>query len=472
MANIKPATNRSPKIARSKAEHDWQRLCDSYLPVRRRGSIWRFSHKRRSNCPTRGWKLHVSATVLSACDIFRLVGPYLRRRKVMFKGPKTLAELYKLNAGIFYGFSQVGKFITIYPESTESAVALARELDRLIRNQPAPIIPCDSQLRRGSCIFYRYGGFSNATVVFRRKRVPAITGPDGKRIPDRREPGAAIPKWLTDPFQRARSRTALEFATPLETDYTDYEAILQRGRGGNYYARDISSARAKRVVIKEGRRHGETDPLGRDGVSRIKREEQVLRSVCLAAAPRLIRTFRANGCYHLVMERIVGRPLQQVIASRERISTRRLLGYCAEMARIVADIHAAGWAWRDCKPGNFLLEKSDKMRALDFEGACRLHKADPPWLQTPGYAPPKRHKNNSDPMREDLYALGTSMIQLIARSKSPTRCGAAFYREIKRRGLPRQLAKKIGHLRSLDVETRTSAGAIQHVVEELLRSST
>ena len=108
-----------------RVEREWQRLCDRYLPIRPRGTIWRFSRKRNRNDPSQGWKIHVSATILSACDIFRLIAPYLKKRDTLVKATKSLTELQKLNAGIFYGFSQVGKFITIYPESTESAVVMA-----------------------------------------------------------------------------------------------------------------------------------------------------------------------------------------------------------------------------------------------------------------------------------------------------------------------------------------------------------
>ena len=85
-----------------------------------------------------------------------------------------------------------------------------------------------------------------------------------------------------------------------------------------------------------------------------------------------IRLRNADGAHHrphhLVAERVAGRSLQKVIASRERISTRRMLNYCKNMAEIVADIHAAGWAWRDCKPAKFYCQKNHRMRALDFEG--------------------------------------------------------------------------------------------------------
>ena len=454
------------KAIAQKAEREWQQLCDAYLPIGAKRSIWRCSRERNADDPLQGWKLHVSGTILSACPIFRSIAPYLKRCDILFKAPKSLAELHKLNSGIYYGFCQIGKFVTVYPQSVEAAAAIGSKLHALTAKFPAPMVPYDNTLRKRSRVYYRYGSFSlHLKTTFRKKRVLAIARPDGKLVPDLRQPRAAVPPWLTDPFQSVRSRPAFELATPLETDYARYEALTQRGRGGIYQARDVSAARAKLCVIKEGRRHGETDWLGRDGFIRIKREAQFLRSSGIAALPRVMRTFRANGCYYLVMECISGRSLQKVLASGHRMSTRRMLNYCAQMAQIVADVHAAGWAWRDCKPTNFLVRKDHKLRALDFEGACRLNETDPPWGATPGYTPSRRSWNSASPEAMDLYALGTSIMQLIARTESLVNLATAFRREIKKRNLPLRLVKTIEGLRSPSPRRRPSARATQAVIE-------
>ena len=454
------------KAIAQKAEREWQQLCDAYLPIGAKRSIWRCSRERNADDPLQGWKLHVSGTILSACPIFRSIAPYLKRCDILFKAPKSLAELHKLNSGIYYGFCQIGKFVTVYPQSVEAAAAIGSKLHALTAKFPAPMVPYDNTLRKRSRVYYRYGSFSlHLKTTFRKKRVLAIARPDGKLVPDLRQPRTAVPPWLTDPFQSVRSRPAFELATPLETDYARYEALTQRGRGGIYQARDVSAARAKLCVIKEGRRHGETDWLGRDGFIRIKREAQFLRSSGIAALPRVMRTFRANGCYYLVMECISGRSLQKVLASGHRMSTRRMLNYCAQMAQIVADVHAAGWAWRDCKPTNFLVRKDHKLRALDFEGACRLNETDPPWGATPGYTPSRRSWNSASPEAMDLYALGTSIMQLIARTESLVNLATAFRRGMKKRNLPLRLVKTIEGLRSPSPRRRPSARATQAVIE-------
>jgi tRNA A-37 threonylcarbamoyl transferase component Bud32 len=468
-----PAVKSPPAAAASEAsaEREWQRLCDKYLPVLPRGSIWRFSRKRSRNDLSQGWKIHVSATILSACDIFRSVAPYLKKRDVLFKATKSLAELQKLNAGIVYGFSQVGKFITIYPKSTESAIVMARELHALTAGHAAPIIPHDNRLHGNSCVYYRYGGFSKRDVIFRKKKVPAVLRSDGKLVRDLRKPGTAVPPWLTDPFQPMHGRAAREALTPLETGYSNYEALVQRGKGGVYLALDHSFVPPKPCVIKEGRRHGETDWYGRDGFSRIKREALFLKqtSSVLASVPRVLNNFQANGCFYLVTERIPGRSLQQVIASRERISTRRILNYSKNMAQIVADIHAAGWAWRDCKPDNFYCQKDHELRALDFEGACRFRKLEPAGLTTSGYFPRKFRSKNRDLEATDLYALGTSIMQLFARSSSPMKLGPAFEREIRKRKLPRLIAESVRNLRKAKSIVQLSARATQRLLENGLK---
>jgi hypothetical protein len=110
-------------------EREWQALCERYLPIRQDESTWRFSRPIEHSDPPQGWKLHVSATVLSACAVLDAVAPLLRARTMLFKAPSSLAELKKLNCGLFYSYSQIGKFITVYPhegELQEVAALLAR----------------------------------------------------------------------------------------------------------------------------------------------------------------------------------------------------------------------------------------------------------------------------------------------------------------------------------------------------------
>jgi hypothetical protein len=388
---------------------------------------------------------------------------------VSFKAPRSLDDLIKINAGIYYGFSQVGKFVTVYPSSCEEAVDLAHALDSLTTNQPAPRIPYDEVLRPGSCVHYRYGQFSPRLRMRLGKRlVPALRRPDGTRVPDLKEPRSAVPRWMDDPFRRgarSKDRAAL---TPLDKAYEGYEALVQRGRGGVYRALDISSTPSRTCILKEGRRHGETDWHGRDGYYRIQNEARFLKSASKATrdVPRVLATFRAKGCFYLVMDYIRGRSLQSVIAGRERISRRRTLAYCQSMSRILAGLHSAGWTWADCKPSNFLCAKNDRLRALDFEGAFKIGASIPPGTATPGYLPPKPDRAN--PQSDDLFALGACFAQLVTRKVLPPKPHISLKRRGIWLGLPARLAGLTRELSDPDANSRPSARKVEHVLKEML----
>ncbi len=155
--------------------------------------MWRYARRIRSSDPAQGWKIHISATPLSAGAVFSRVHPLLARRGLLFKVPASLDLLVQLNAGIA-AFSQIGKFLTIYPRSTVEAVDLAQQLHAATRGLCGPKIPFDARYRNNSLVYYRYGSFgrSNDGIIFDHSHKPHK---------DRRKPGCAVPGWLDDPFK-------------------------------------------------------------------------------------------------------------------------------------------------------------------------------------------------------------------------------------------------------------------------------
>ncbi|MGH2599431.1 MAG: class IV lanthionine synthetase LanL, partial [Dehalococcoidia bacterium] len=139
--------------AASAAAADWRLRpsADGFQPW-----FWVFHAQARP--PAQGWKLHVSATVASAADVLRATLPVLLSDSASFKLADSLAALSDLNEGNG-GPSQVGKFITIYPNDDAQAVRLAIALDEATRGLAGPVIASDRQLQPGSRVSYRYGGF-------------------------------------------------------------------------------------------------------------------------------------------------------------------------------------------------------------------------------------------------------------------------------------------------------------------------
>jgi len=145
--------------------------------------------------PQQGWKLHISSDVVSAVRIFDIVEPILRKENVEHKVMRNLSNLRKTNMDSQN--PQIGKFITIYPESEKQAVRLAKKIDDALedRGLTGPRIPTDKQYGTSGLVFYRYGGFV----------LGPLTKPDGTTEEDIRRPGHYKPDWITyDPFIESR----------------------------------------------------------------------------------------------------------------------------------------------------------------------------------------------------------------------------------------------------------------------------
>ena len=397
----------------------WAELCERFLPMTVPDSFWRYSRNESGADPAQGWKLHISATVLSAVRVFETVAPVLSARNVWFKAPASLTELEKLNRGTVYGYSQVGKFITVYPRSTEAAVQLAHELHRLTRRLPCPDVPFDFSYSNDSCVYYRYGAFKSVEIeVSNGERGSALRAPHGNLIPDRRDSPATF-NWVPDPFPITNRTTTKQTVTELETTFRAFRAFTQRGKGGVYQAVDLSSDPPRFCVIKQGRRHGEVSWDGRDGRWRVKHEQRVLNSLKRSGipVPLVYSSFKSKTSGYLVTEFVEGESLEQTLNRRKRrLSIAAALKRSAEVARLLDRIHACGWVWRDCKPGNLIISKNGQLRPLDFEGACLISRPDPlPW-STPGFTPTEARNRfaRESQVPEDNYALGVIIYLLFA----------------------------------------------------------
>ncbi len=389
--------------------------------------IWRLSRHPVSNDPTEGWKIHVTATVLSAADVLSRAVPILRKYNALYKVAARPEVLVSLNSGI-PDFSQIGKFLTVYPRSADEAVDLARALHRATAGLVGPRIPFDARYRPNSLVHYRYGALRSSS-----RGSGVIHGPEGERRLDQRRHGHAVPHWLRDPFNKAREGRVLRVG-PIGVDLLAYKVKTQRGKGGVYEALDLTASPPRVVILKEGRRHGETDWSGGDGFSRVKYEARVLRALGEGGVrvPRVLREFTQDGNHYLVLERIAGRCLLSATRDQPRqFSWRRAEKILQQIGKILSVMHAAGWVWRDCKPSHIFVHQ-DTVTLIDFEGACRVtdHEALPwgsPHYVLPEYA---RGSPRQRGTREDDYALGVIAFQFLTGTfpSENRRQRSAFYR--------------------------------------------
>ncbi|WP_285732119.1 protein kinase domain-containing protein [Kitasatospora phosalacinea] len=332
------------------------------------------SREHRPDDPDQGWKLHVSATVLTAERTLAAVAPELHARGVLFKAPGTLTELHRLNCGLFYGTSQIGKFVSVYPRSPQEAVELAERLDEKTRALPGPNVPFERQYRRGSRVFYRYGSFSGRRAEFDGVTRPALRPPDGGMIQDVRTDPDFDPWWCRNPFPRKAERRGRP--SLFRTRYLVFEPLTQRGKGGVHKALEMTGTPMRTCVVKEGRLHGETGwdgRDGRDGRKLVLAEARMLQDLAAAGVdvPAVREVFVEQRNAYLVLEHLGDRTPEQVVREAGVLPVREALHLAGALAAGVADVHEAGRAWRDVKPRNAVVDGTGLVRPIDFEGACR-----------------------------------------------------------------------------------------------------
>ena len=449
-----------------KLRKEWASLRNDFLPVSgKEDSIWNFSREATQADPVQGWKLHLSASVLTAGQVLAVVGPLLKSRNVLFKGPSSLDGLSKLNSGLHYGYTQVGKCLTIYPRSDDEAIAIAKHAEELTRDIPAPAVPFD--LKFGGCVYYRYG-------AFRRHATQAdalqIFKPDGTSVPDNRKSPDAKPEWVSDPFLQ---HVAAPASAPRQSNFRVIRALGQRGKGGVYQAIDFSLPTPRLCLLKEGRRVGESSWDGWDGYRRVAHEAHVLQSLEQAApVPRVLGSFEVENNFFLALEFISGKSLQDLLASRERrLPVSRVVHYGRQISELLDRIHSAGWVWRDCKPTNLIVSKGGNLRPIVFEGAWQTNQPNAPsWASNAFAAPELKHRDCIAQPSQDLYSLGVTLHYLLWGSYPAVGEGS---QPGKRRNNSAELQALISDLLNFDEGKRPSAsvvtGRLARIQLQLLR---
>jgi len=449
----------------------YKKLCSRFLPVVDNDSIWRYSRPSNSTPLEQGWKLHISATILTASDVLEKAAPFLQKLKVRFKAPASLVSLKNLNAGIIHGYPQIGKFITVYPQSDDEAVFLAEQLHQLTLSFSAPPVPFDLSYKPGSCIYYRYGSFKKQQIENADgSQTLAIRNSSGNLVPDLRDAEDGKPAWINNPFPVFPKPDVL--INPLDDTFKVFQAFSQRGKGGVYQALDFSVSPPRLCIVKEGRRNGETDWDGRDGFARVRHEEKMLKTLMSAGVevPRVYASFETENNYYLVVESIAGKSLQELLQERKKwLSISRIVRFAIEIVRLVAQIHSVGLVWRDLKPANLFVTKNGKFRPIDFEGACRIGQPDLLSWGTQSFMPRESNKNSVEQSKPaaDIFALGIILYFLI-EGRLPEVSGNGIDLKIKRRKVPKKIRQIIEQLLDPNPKQRPDANIICQEFQLLL----
>ncbi|GHI10094.1 class IV lanthionine synthetase LanL [Streptomyces cellostaticus] len=375
-------------------------------------------HRRRSQ----GWKLHVSATPVSASEVLERASRVLVRHGCAFKFAVSPRAAFELNA-VRANRAQSGKFLTVYPADDTQLRLLAEDLHTATAGLPGPAILSDRRYRPDSLVHYRYGCFSRPRELndegFYEGRLEA---PDGSLVSDQRNPWFSPPSWATLPFG-----PSADAATParkrggpvtVADRYLVREAIRHSNRGGVYRAQDTRTGES--VLLKEARPHVGADPSGRDARDWLRHEAVVLRRLASCrVAPATRDVLESAGHVFLVEDLIDGTSLQQWAADlsvREagRFPVAAGLRLARDLTRVLGKVHAAGFVLRDFKPSNVVMTPDGTPVLVDMECAVPTGETAPVagtrGFTDPGYLDGVQPQPAEPQL--DCYGLGSTLLHV------------------------------------------------------------
>ncbi|GAA3443445.1 class IV lanthionine synthetase LanL [Planomonospora venezuelensis] len=327
--------------------------------------------------PDQGWKLHVSATMLSAPVVLSRVSHVLIAAGCAFKFPARLDDYWALLEP-HCSRAQAGKFVTAYPRDDAESVRLAALLDEATPGLPGPVILSDRPYRPGGIVHYRYGAFSGHRVLgndgFYEVR---LRSPQGALVLDGRQPRFSPPPFAVCPFEApVKNRRAGAAAVMLNDRFVVREAVRHANRGGVYLAEDTRTGR--QVVVKEGRPHACADLSGADARDRIAAERSCLDGLAgTGAAPVVVDFFEQGGHAFLVEEFVPGITLQRwsdrnagpLGESGFGNGAAAVLPVVERLVGLLKAVHGRGYVFRDLSPNNVMLLPGGELRLIDLEHA-------------------------------------------------------------------------------------------------------
>lgn len=134
----------------------------------------------------------------------------------------------------------------------------------------------------------------------------------------------------------------------------------------------------------------------------------------------------AYGTLFIVMELVDGTDLDKLLLQQGKLSGDEIARLLLPVAEALAYAHERGISHRDIKPANVAVEKSGRVKLMDF-GLARVLRDDPASRArtidgTPQYIAPEVARGHVGDGRVDVYALGVMAFQM-ATGRPPFEAG-------------------------------------------------
>ena len=259
----------------------------------------------------------------------------------------------------------------------------------------------------------RCGGENKDAARFCKQCGQGLAATTGGPIAQPYAPAMPMPIPWTPP---AAGRTGLLPSNALVANrYLIRQRVGRGGMGAVYDAIDTRTQR--RVALKEMSEVDLTSPLERQqAIMQFQQEAQMLANLDHPNLPKVTDVFEFDGKRYLAMDFIEGITLADWLEQRGPAPEAQVRRWAIELCDVLSYLHAQHIIFRDLKPGNIMIDRTGRVKLIDF-GIARLFKPgkarDTISLGTLGYAAPEQTGSAQSDPRTDIYALGVTLHQLL-----------------------------------------------------------
>ena len=184
-----------------------------------------------------------------------------------------------------------------------------------------------------------------------------------------------------------------------------------------YFIKELFPSKASRSKSKVKWSFGTSFKERDKEISSFIREANIILKCIHPNIVRVYDWFKENDTVYIVMDFIEGKSLQEILDRQESLSMNKIKDYFIQIAKALRVIHSNGILHRDVKPGNIIIDESDRAILVDF-GTAREYEegvtGDMTVILTPGYAPLEQYgRDQKRTASADIYSLCASMYHLV-----------------------------------------------------------
>lgn len=295
-----------------------------------------------------GWKIHLSAVLTNAIDIAKIFFEINKQYKFDFKIISSVSNFEKINMG-YYGNSQVGKFITIYPPQ-DKVLQTLELLYYTYHNFVGLSVGSDFSYKLSSNVYYRFGTLLEDVDNIDKRDKKLKPFKDSQNIPD----------YYLKHFHQ------------IPNNYLILKVLKQIGPSGVFLGLDTNTR--KKVVIRYASKFYNLESSNIDENDRLLSTSSILNIPLIKKDQNyenIIDTFYVDNSVFIVTEYISGNTLEDMALSGKlnALSLTVKLNIFKQMAKSINKLNKLGITFRDISFNNVIITKNLQLKIIDFNYA-------------------------------------------------------------------------------------------------------